>query len=269
MSIEKQGTGTIDESEDLSVSTETLKKRTRQLLRELDEGNLGAATASIRDLGTARDETLYYEVGRLTRALHNALKDFHLEFGLQGNLEVENELSEIADARSRLNHVIRMTEDAANRTMDMVEAGAPVAQQLCQEAESLHRDWQRVQVGDAVDADMHARLNALLGRTAADTSMLSERFNDILMAQGYQDLSGQVIKRVIGLVSDVEKSLVRLVKIAANVEAVAGLSPADNDTVKGEERADIRAEGPSFGGTSSKVVSGQDDVDELLSSLGF
>ena len=83
------------------------------------------------------------------------------------------------------------------------------------------------------------------------------------MAQGFQDLSGQVIKRVIGLVSDVEKSLVNLVKLASSVEEVAGIERVVqvNDP-KDESERRLRAEGPQTK-ASQDVVSGQDDVDDL------
>ncbi len=273
MTTDYAETGLLDSLDDTDISTESLKEKTRQLMRQLDAGDIGAATDSIRDLNVARDETLYYEVGRLTRALHNALRDFHLDIGLHSDAEVEK-LSEIVDARSRLNYVITMTEDAANRTMDMVEEGAPVALQLSQEAQAMQVEWRSYMAaaanGTALDHSLLPRIEALLDRTAADTSRLHERFTDILMAQGYQDLSGQVIKRVIDLVSDVEKSLVRLVKLASNVELIAGMSSPEEERLSDAAQAArlIQAEGPALG-NSSGVVSGQDDVDELLSSLGF
>jgi len=91
------------------------------------------------------------------------------------------------------------------------------------------------------------------------------------MAQGYQDLSGQVIKRVIELVSDVEKNLVRLVKLASNVEEVAGIKQANSKQVtERDETRRLQAEGPQINQQDNQdVMSGQDDVDDLLSSLGF
>lgn len=262
--------------------TEVLRERTRELLRKLDEGDIGAANHLIRDLNTARDETLYLEVGRLTRGLHNAIRDFHLDIGLNGHSRVKNEISEIQDAASRLNYVINLTEDAANTTMDMVEAGGPIVQGLAEEASGLREDWaayrQKGESG-AGQRDIYERVDALLDRTVHDASSLHQRLNEILIAQGYQDLSGQVIKRVIALVNDVEQSLVRLVRLASNVEAVAGLSSQRRDGVQttagiaaAAEPVDdsaLRAEGPQMKNSKSNVVSGQDDVDDLLSSLGF
>lgn len=218
---------------------------------------------------------LYSEVGRLTRALHNSIRDFHLDIGLDGHEEVRDELCGIADARSRLDYVISMTEEAATTTMDKVDDCLPLAQRLADEAQGLCDAWNERQSADG--SPVHDRVAGLLQRTVEDSAVLQERLNEIMMAQGYQDLSGQIIKRVITLVSDVEQSLVRLVKLASNVEAAAGIvlnkpeEAAENDPDGAEERK-IRAEGPAMkqnGNTAENVVSGQDDVDELLSSLGF
>ncbi len=280
---EEYAAGDILDGADAATNamTEDLRERTRELLRKLDEGDIGAANHLIRDLNTARDETLYLEVGRLTRGLHNAIRDFHLDIGLNGHSRVKNEISEIQDAASRLNYVINLTEDAANTTMDMVEAGGPIVQALAEEASGLREDWAayRQKTDSAPGQErLYERVDALLDRTVHDASSLHQRLNEILIAQGYQDLSGQVIKRVIALVNDVEQSLVRLVRLASNVEAVAGLSSQRRDGTQASagiaaaEPVDdgaLRAEGPQMKNSKNNVVSGQDDVDDLLSSLGF
>lgn len=254
--------------------TAALRERTQALLNSLEGNDMASATELIRQINLARDETLYLEVGRLTRALHNALRDFHLDIGLHGNAQVEHELSEMADARSRLNYVIRMTEDAANQTMDKVDEAAPLIQSMVEESTSLHEDWQQfLATQDSIpahQAELFARIDTHLQQVARDGQGIHTRLTDILMAQGYQDLSGQVIKRVIELVSDVEQSLVRLVKLAANVEVVAGIQTPVRHVAQLDEKQKIRAEGPQVNPTAGKdIVAGQDDVDELLSSLGF
>jgi chemotaxis protein CheZ len=254
--------------------TAALRERTKALLDSLEDNDMASASELIRQINLARDETLYLEVGRLTRALHNAIRDFHLDIGLQSNARVEHELSEMADARSRLSYVIRMTEDAANQTMDKVDEAAPLAQAIVDESRSLQRDWQQfLSTQDRIEpghAALFARVDAHLHQVSTDGQGIHSRLTDILMAQGYQDLSGQVIKRVIELVSDVEQSLVRLVKLASNVEIVAGIQSPTKPVVAVDEKQKIKAEGPQMNPSGNKdVVSGQDDVDELLSSLGF
>lgn len=255
--------------------TDALQEHKQDLMDALQRDDMAAAADHIHQINHARDETLYFEVGRLTRALHNALRDFHLEIGLHDNAEVKHDLSEMADARSRLNYVISMTEDAANQTMDRVDEAAPMVQTLVDESEAIHKDWQSFLNQGAGQSSgsqaLFARVEQLLQRISGDGQSIHTRLTDILMAQGYQDLSGQVIKRVIELVSDVERSLVRLVKLASNVEEVAGIKSVgvDHKTDR-DEKHRIRAEGPQINQQNNQdVVSGQDDVDDLLSSLGF
>ncbi|TFH73334.1 protein phosphatase CheZ [Gammaproteobacteria bacterium LSUCC0112] len=266
----------LQDAADLAAEhfTMALRDRTRALMSSLEGNDLATASELIRQINMTRDETLYHEVGRLTRALHNALRDFHLDIGLHASAKVEHELSEMVDARSRLNYVIKMTEDAANLTMDRVDEATPIVQTLVDSSADLKRDWHAfVSQQSTLSADQAAlfdRIDAYLAKVADDGQGIHSRLTDILMAQGYQDLSGQVIKRVIELVSDVEKSLVRLVKIASNVEAVAGIQSPVTVKTQLDAQQRIKAEGPQMSTASRKdVVSGQDDVDELLSSLGF
>ena len=91
---------------------------------------------------------------------------------------------------------------------------------------------------------------------------------EILMAQDFQDLTGQVINKVTGLVKEVEASLVDLVFMASQVEAITGI------VTKGVEKEtaadkDMKGHGPQIDKAKEDVMASQDDVDDLLSSLGF
>ena len=211
----------------------------------------------------------------MTRALHDALRDFNIDLGLHASAEVEHELSEMVDARSRLNYVITMTENAANKTMDRVDEAAPLAQSIMDDSLALKEEWTafvsaKSKSNNEAHEALFKRVDAHLSAVAKSSQGVHSCLTDILMEQGYQDLSGQVIKRVIELVSDVERSLVRLLKVASNVEAVAGIQSQVTVRPKMDEKQRIKAEGPIVSSASRKdVVSGQDDVDDLLSSLGF
>jgi chemotaxis protein CheZ len=104
------------------------------------------------------------------------------------------------------------------------------------------------------------------------TEQLNKNLQDIVLEQGFQDLTGQVLKRVIGLINDVEKDLVSLVRIAGQVEEVAGLADdveRDEQDIALMQKRKTEAEGPQINKERIDVVSGQDEVDDLLSSLGF
>ncbi|MCH8551293.1 MAG: protein phosphatase CheZ [Natronospirillum sp.] len=276
----------------MTATSSGLKPEFEQLLRDksqdlqacVERGDFYEAVKLIQEIQDAREQTLYHELGRLTRALHDAITNFHVD-GDDAYTEIDT-LSEMSDATDRLDHVIRMTEDAANRTMDKVDDCMPIAKDLGETADELRTEWKRL-----VDRDMspeefrqlYWRMDQFLNKISGDSSSLYGHLSDILLAQDYQDLTGQLIQRVTGLVRDVETSLVDLMRMAAKVEGVAGLAeeirkreesvaataeqeetPAQDDEVPDSHKG----HGPSIKKTDD-VVSSQDEVDDLLSSLGF
>jgi chemotaxis protein CheZ len=249
-----------------------LKERAIALVDRLENSDYPGATEMIRRLNEARDRSIYHEVGKLTRGLHDAI----LNFQIDASRGVESEqMSKIANAQERLDYVINLTQKSADKTMDMVEQGMPVASELGDSARQLQADWQRLARRE-MNADefrvLYHRIDEFLTKTSADSSSLSETFNSILLAQDFQDLSGQVIKKVITLVQEVEDRLVDLMRTAGQVEELTGIFRTPEVVEKvapAAAVADIAAEGPQIKAGRTDVVSGQDEVDDLLSSLGF
>ncbi|HDQ7858266.1 TPA: protein phosphatase CheZ [Pseudomonas aeruginosa] len=248
----------------------TLKKHARELVDCLERAHFQQAVQLIQELSQARDRGLYQEVGKLTRELHNAIVDFQID----PHSPHAQEMSQIADATDRLSYVVEMTEKAANRTMDLVEQSAPLVNQLGDDSRELHQEWQRFMRRE-IDADgfreLAKRIEQFLVRSGENAGQLSSQLNDILLAQDYQDLTGQVIKRVTKLVTEVESNLVKLVWMAGQVDRYAGI---EHDHVSMRHQAALersaKGEGPQVAAEKREdVVSGQDDVDDLLSSLGF
>ncbi len=236
------------------------------LIEKLQSNNFAEASRLIHNLYEVRDRHIFNSVGKLTRALHDAIVNFHVD----ANLYPEANSSEIRDASDRLQYVIRMTQDAANRTMDRVETAAPIAANLGQEAHSLRAEWSRLQRRELSKEEfgkLYGRINEFLEQMGEGTDALNQNLQAIILEQGYQDLTGQLLKKVIGLITDVEKELVNLVRIAGHVEEVTGITA---ESKVSDKRADgsIDAEGPQIHARPD-VVNGQDEVDDLLSSLGF
>ncbi|GGI97339.1 protein phosphatase CheZ [Halopseudomonas pertucinogena] len=248
----------------------SLKSNARKLVDYLEEGDYREAVMVIHEINQARDRGLYYEVGKLARALHNSIISFQLDTARSfGSDSAEH--SKIADASDRLDYVVRLTDKAANRTMDLVENSAPVVAEMGREAAALRAEWQRLQrreLSAEEFRELSRNIQAFLQRSEQQSEEVSRNLNDILMAQDYQDLTGQVIKRVITLVHDVEESLLNLVRMAGQVDRIAGIehelpAPTDKKTASKGEGPQIHAD------KRDDVVSGQDEVDDLLSSLGF
>jgi len=250
-----------------------LREKTEELQQRLNEGELNEAVAVIKSLQEARDQSLYNEVGRLTRALHTAIHNFHIDH--EGTTSVDSEvpesLSDMKDATDRLDFVVKMTEKAANKTMDLVEEGMPLANGIGEEVRELRVRWKKL-----IDRDLSAEefralyweMDEFLSTTDTQSTKLYNQFSEILLAQDFQDLTGQVIQKVTGLVKEVESSLVDLIYMASQVESITGIvhqvdkKKVDVDPNKGHGPQMVET-------TTEEVMSNQDDVDDLLSSLGF
>ncbi len=241
------------------------------LIEKLQGDNFEDASQLIQNMNETRNRHIFLTVGRLTRGLHSAIVNFHVDADLEAEPPVV-EGSEIQDATDRLSYVIDLTQKAADKTMDMVEASAPIALNLGQEASQLHEEWGRLKRRE-MNADefreLYRRMDDFLLQTGNGTQQLNKNLQDIILEQGFQDLTGQVLKRVIGLIGDVERDLVNLVRIAGQVEEVTGLGD-DADKIIEDAKSGAAAEGPQIHAEEREdVVSGQDEVDDLLSSLGF
>ena len=249
----------------------TLKKHAHELVESLERGQFGDAVQLIHELNQTRDRGLYREVGKLTRELHSAIVNFQIDPGMPQAEEV----SQITDATERLAYVVKLTEAAANRTMDLVENSTPLVNAMGHEAKALSTDWGRFmrrEVGAEEFRELARRVDSFLTRSETQNSIVSSNLTDILLAQDYQDLTGQVIKRVTQLVTEVESNLLKLVLMASQVDRFAGIEH-DRDALRAEnnsQKNQAKGEGPQIHADKrNDVVSGQDDVDDLLSSLGF
>ncbi|TDV48241.1 chemotaxis phosphatase CheZ [Pseudomonas graminis] len=249
----------------------TLKKHAQELVASLEKGKFGDAVQLIHELNQTRDRGLYQEVGKLTRELHSAIVNFQID----PNMPQAEEVSQITDATERLSYVVRLTENAANRTMDLVELSTPLMHGLTDDAKSLSADWGRFmrrEISAEEFRDLARRVDVFLTRSEKETTEVSAHLNDILLAQDYQDLTGQVIKRVTTLVTEVERNLLKLVLMASQVDRFAGIEHDQEEfrQQKEQEKLHSKGEGPQIHADKREdVVSGQDDVDDLLSSLGF
>lgn len=256
-----------DSSTNMSGFEEQLKNQAADLKELVDSGNIADALKVISDLNATRDQSLYQEVGRLTRTLHESIRNFHIDTA--GQTKSQEELSKIEDASDRLSYVVDMTNKAANKTLDLVEESMPIASEMKEEADILKSDWARLRRREMKPEEfrnLYKRMDLFLDKLSDQSDKVYRNLSDILLAQDFQDLTGQVIKRVTGLVKEVEDNLVSLVAMAGKVDKITGTVHEGL-----EQKEDVeRGEGPQMHAEKrADVVSSQDDVDDLLSSLGF
>jgi len=244
-----------------------MKELAEDLLTKIDGGDLGKIVGVVNRINGVRDRTLYDEIGKLTRGLHDAIKD----------IKTGDELSEdsgMAQASDKLAYVVEMTDKAANRTMDLAEEVMPLNIENSEGAEVLQKEWKKFlhkELKPEEFRNLTKKIDEYFNQTQINSKKISSNLSDILMAQDFQDLTGQVIQRVTKLVAEVEARLVDLVAMAGEVDRITGIShtePNQNDTSQ-EDNKYIKPEGPQVNTSLEGVVDGQDDVDDLLSSLGF
>jgi len=239
----------------------------RQLVSQLEEGDEQAANATVDDLTRMRESEMFQQIGRLTRDLHDSLNSFQIDTRISTLAE-----EEIPDARDRLRYVVSMTDQAATRTLNAVEECIPLCDELQDNVSEIDREWQRF-LRRELSADefrsLSRAIRSHLANSGDELVKLKTNLNEILMAQDFQDLTGQIIHRVIGLVEEVEGNLVELIRISGSSQA-ASESREGKQASEEEQRSGIEAQGPQVPGVDAdEAVSGQDEVDELLSSLGF
>ena len=234
----------------------------RRLVAALEDGADAEARSLIDDLTAIRETELFRELGNLTRDLHEALKGFQMDPRI-GELVTQ----EIPDARSRLSHVIDMTEQAAHRTLTAIETSLPLVGAVTEDAMALAQQWSRLrrrQLSAEEFRPLSRQMGEYLERIGRDGAQVQQALTDALMAQGYQDLTGQIIRRVITLVQEVEQSLVGLMRVSG-----PRMTPESRPAADSDEDAGRKVQGPAIQGMDEGVVHGQDEVDDLLSSLGF
>ena len=192
----------------------------------------------------------------ITDDLAGALSRFRSETRLD-ELAREN----VPDARLRLEHVLRLTDAAAHQTLDLVEQAYPIAERIARRASELagrHRQGR---------AEADVEIESFLEEIATDVDRVRAQLSEVLLAQGYQDLTGQIIRGILGLVTVVESTLTRLIALSP-AEASHRLSGRPVD-LEARHAAMLAGCGPDVPQVEAgPVVGGQCDADALLREFG-
>jgi chemotaxis protein CheZ len=202
---------------------------------------------------------LLAQLASLTSNLRTALDRFRNDSRLIALAD-----KEVPDARQRLNHVLTLTDQAAHRTLDLVEKSGPPAERTAKEAAALTEPWERFRSGKISVAeylDLIKRIDHFLVTARTDSETVRANLAEVLLAQDYQDLTGQIIRGVMKLVAEVEVVLVDLTRLAGREVGLEAQAGTDSR----------RGHGPAVPGVDEGqgVVAGQTDIDALLSDLGI
>jgi chemotaxis protein CheZ len=215
--------------------------------------------ATLDALMRRRENTLFGELRKLTGDLQTALERFRVDARLIDLAE-----KEMPNAKHRLDHVLKLTDEAAHRTMDLVEQSVPLAERTAREASSIIGGWRRFRARDIQVEEFKTlvrQMDHFLEVALVDMDTVRNNLAEVMMTQGYQDLSGQIIRGVMKLVGELEVALAELVRLTKGHASEAFVQDDENAT---------RGFGPAVPGIKNgPAVSGQQDVDSLLAGLGM
>src|SRR5512139_1241619 len=191
------------------------------------------------------------ELRRLTASAESALARFRERARIDALAD-----QEVPDARKRLAHVVKLTDEAAHRTLDLVEKSGPLVEQTAKEAAELLEAWKAHGNRTMATASLWPeRALEFMERSLGDADRVRALLSEMLMAQGYQDITGQIIRSVISLVGEIEAVLSQLVALSngEDTRRMPALKPPD---AKGSLQAGV---GPQVPGLSSSAgaVAGQ------------
>lgn len=196
---------------------------------------------------------LVHRVAAVTRMLRESMRELGLDQA------IKDAAYAIPDARDRLHYVARMTEQAADRVLTLTEKTQPLQESMNRNAKVLDERWQQwfdqplelPEARELVD-DTRSMLRDVADKTQSTQGYLLE----IIMAQDFQDLTGQVIMKMLNVIGAIETELVQvLIDSVPQERREEAKSLLNGPEVKPEGKPD--------------VVTSQDQVDDLLSSLGF
>jgi chemotaxis protein CheZ len=203
---------------------------------------------------TTPPDAVFNGIGQLARQLHDSLR------GLGMDRLLEDSARQIPDARERLSYIAQMTEQAASRVLNATDIARPLQDDLLARSQALGERWERM-FANQLSVDEFKALAAdsrgYFALAPGQLRLTNEQLMEIMMAQDFQDLTGQVIKKVVEMVQGLETQLLGLLLQAMpperKAEAPEGL--LNGPVIRAEGRVD--------------VVSNQAQVDDLLESLGF
>lgn len=229
----------------------TLQELLKNLAQKIEEKDESAVQEIVDQIVTERERSIIHDLGQMTRELHDALNRVRFDPTLAEMIG-----KDIPNVKERLTYVIRMTEDAANKSIAAVERSIPLADAIGSQAEALALRTEKLLEEGVVPPELFPTLKQIKSFTEIcqiDAKAIHDNLTEVLTAQSFQDLIGQIITRLMNVVQDIEARLAEILYRStkqSKAEPMAGEGPQ------------VKAETPGY-------AQNQNDVDSLLSSLGF
>lgn len=199
-------------------------------------------------------DAVFTRIGQMTRQVHNTLRELGTDDGLQDAVQA------IPDARQRLTYIAQMTEQAASRVLNATDIAQPIQGRIQSGAAELQARWDKLFANQLSVQEFKAlsgETRSFLGEVVEGSRATNAQLMEIMMAQDFQDLTGQVIKKVVDLAQKLETEL---------LQVLLEVTPAEK---RGDKHSGLM-NGPVVSTEGrDDVVTTQEQVDDLLDSLGF
>ncbi|MEQ4730593.1 protein phosphatase CheZ [Providencia rettgeri] len=189
-------------------------------------------------------------IGTLMRTLRESMRELGLE------KSVQQAVASIPDGKDRLRYIAQMTAQAAEKTLNGIDVIKPLQVEMNKNAQVLQQQWQETS-GDGVPAQLRESTEAFLGQVIQDSETTKAELLEIMMAQDFQDLTGQVIKKMMEVVEEAEKQLLALLMENTPPE------------MRAKTQNESLLNGPQINKEGVNVMASQSQVDDLLDELGF
>lgn len=189
-------------------------------------------------------------IGTLMRTLRESMRELGLE------KSVQQAVASIPDGKDRLRYIAQMTAQAAEKTLNGIDVIKPLQVKMNKDAIELQQQWQNSAV-DGVSTELQGSTQAFLAQVIEDSETTKAELLEIMMAQDFQDLTGQVIKKMMEVVEEAEKQLLALLMENTPPE------------MRAKQQNDSLLNGPQINKEGVNVMASQSQVDDLLDELGF
>jgi len=244
------------DSDDLQALFDSVAAKAEAPQETLEAATVATPPASAGGEGPwPQQEAVFNRIGHMARALHDTL-------GMLGyDKIIEKTVSALPDAKDRLAYVANLTEQAACRVLNATDIANPLVEEMENGARALGKRWDKVfanEMGPAEFKSLASETRAYLNdQLPQKTRLTHAQLTEIMMAQDFQDLTGQVIKKIVALAQELESGLMTvLIEVLPETKRTEEVASLMNGPV-------IHAEG------RTDVVVNQEQVDDLLDSLGF
>ncbi len=240
-------TGVFDPEQ---MIVERLQGKAAELASCLESHDMVGAFSVIEHINAVREESIFYGLGLLARGLHTAIVTFEVDD--HGKHYLAEDETGAAGLTSQLDNVVRMSEESARKTLNILDATLPMVRDLRVAAD-------RASSSAGVQGDF-------LEAQKSGLQQIEQNLMEILMAQGFQDLSGQAIRKVNGILGNLQKDLIALLTYANHVKTMSEPLPVQGADAVSDESAPVSAEAEE---EAKEAALSQGSVDDLLASLGF